>query len=83
MPYDGSNGARARSSRIRAAHDDEATRLESMRQRARASQAHPTARASLLTRAVRALVQRPAFESDPLRHLEHGVEGETTVRSGT
>lgn len=36
MQHDGSNSARARSARIRAAHDDEATRLESMRRNATA-----------------------------------------------
>jgi hypothetical protein len=83
VPYDGSNGARARSSRIRAAHDDEATRLDSMRRRAQMGEAPGEPRASLLARAVRALVRRPGWEADPLERLERGVDGETTVRRGT
>jgi len=33
-PYDSGYGSRARSARIRAEHDDEATRLDSLRRRA-------------------------------------------------
>jgi hypothetical protein len=41
--YDGGqNGARARSSRIRSAHDHEATTLDSMRRRSQALQEQPT-----------------------------------------
>lgn len=40
--YDaGRNGARARSARIRSAHDDEATALDSMHRRAQALEAQP------------------------------------------
>jgi hypothetical protein len=47
--HDGSNGARARSARIRAGHDFEATQLDSMRRRTPASAARPE-RASLVAR---------------------------------
>lgn len=49
MHHDGSNGARARSARIRSSHDHEATKLDSMRRNAAARDAQP-ARASLLVR---------------------------------
>jgi hypothetical protein len=49
MHHDGSSGARARSARIRSSHDDEATRLDSMRRNAAARDAQP-ARVSLRTR---------------------------------
>jgi hypothetical protein len=49
MRHDGSNGARARSARIRTSHDYEATKLDSMRRNAAARDAQPP-RASLLTR---------------------------------
>ena len=45
-PYDSGYGSRARSARIRAEHDDEATRLESMRLRT----AEPRERANHLGR---------------------------------
>jgi hypothetical protein len=49
MHHDGSNGARARSARIRSSHDYEATRLDSMRRNAAARDVHAP-RASLLMR---------------------------------
>ena len=50
MPYDeGRNSTRARSARIRASHDYEATQLEEMRRRSAAPDVRP-ARAPLLTR---------------------------------
>jgi hypothetical protein len=50
MQHDGSNGARARSARIRAAHDGEANELESMRRRGAASAARAQSRVSLVAR---------------------------------
>jgi hypothetical protein len=38
MYHDGSNGSRARASRIRSSHDYEATELDSMRRRTRTAQ---------------------------------------------
>ena len=38
--FDGSQGARARSARIRSAHDDEATRLDSMARRTASADAN-------------------------------------------
>lgn len=49
MHHDGSNGARARSARIRSSHDYEATKLDSMRRNTAARDAQPP-RASLLMR---------------------------------
>lgn len=49
MHHDGSNGARARSARIRSSHDYEATKLDSMRRNAAVRDAQPP-RASLLAR---------------------------------
>jgi hypothetical protein len=41
MQHDGSNGARARSARIRASHEYEATQLDSMRRNAAALETQP------------------------------------------
>ena len=50
MPYDdGRNSARARSARIRASHDYEATHLEEMRRRTREG-AQPATRIALMAR---------------------------------
>jgi hypothetical protein len=54
--HDGSNGARARSARIRAAHDCEATQLDSMRRRANTLE--PRARRQGRWRALAATVAR-------------------------
>ena len=63
MPYDdGRNSTRARSARIRASHDYEATQLEEMRRRSAAREPRP-GRASLLTR-LSAAFARPRDCSD-------------------
>jgi hypothetical protein len=67
MQLDGSNSARARSARIRASHDDEATLLESMRRNGRTRDLHRRPRASLATR-LASLVRRGRRAGDePLR----------------
>jgi hypothetical protein len=50
MQRDGSNSARARSARIRAAHDDEANQLESMHRRGAAVELRSQSRVSLIAR---------------------------------
>jgi hypothetical protein len=50
MHQDGSNSARARSARIRTAHDGEANELESMRRRAAASELRVPSHVSLVAR---------------------------------
>jgi hypothetical protein len=52
MHNDGQSGARARSARIRSAHDDEATTLDSMRRRTQALQQQPARPRWQLVRAV-------------------------------
>jgi hypothetical protein len=52
MYNDGQSGARARSARIRSAHDYEATTLDSMRRRAQALPQQPTRSRWQLVRAV-------------------------------
>ena len=79
MHHDGSNSARARSARIRAAHDDEATRLESMRRNARTQHracSHSTsARPSAsLERRSSALGRAHRWKDDPLQGLEVDAE---------
>jgi hypothetical protein len=74
MHHDGSNSARARSSRIRAAHDGEATRLESMRRNARARDLRLESRGSLAARLSAAVARVRRRRSDPLQGL--GVEAE-------
>jgi hypothetical protein len=50
MQHDGSNSARARSARIRTAHDDEATRLDSMHRRASSVPRQRRSRVALIDR---------------------------------
>jgi len=50
MQHDGSNSARARSARIRAAHDDESNQLDSMRRRGAAFELQKQSRVSPLAR---------------------------------
>ena len=75
MPYDdGRNGARARSARIRASHDYEATQLEEMRRRSESLEPRP-ARVPLLTR-LSAVFARPhpgvdAGETDVVARARH------------
>ena len=65
MPYDdGRNGARARSARIRASHDYEATQLDSMRRGTQES-AQPEAR--LLTRLTAAFGRVSRSSGEPAR----------------
>lgn len=72
--YDGGqNGARARSARIRSAHDYEATTLDSMRRRTVAPQEQPTREHRGLVRAVLSLGRGRA------RHRE--LERETLALS--
>jgi hypothetical protein len=60
MPYDdGRNGARARSARIRASHDYEATQLEEMRLRSAAIESRPA-----LLRRLAAVFARPRRSVD-------------------
>jgi hypothetical protein len=75
MPYDdGRNSARARSARIRASHEYEATHLEEMRRRATPIESRPD-RASLLGR-LRAVFARPhpnvdVAETDAIASAAH------------
>jgi hypothetical protein len=70
MQHDGSNSARARSARIRAAHDYEANRLESMR---RNTGMQPQPHVSRLARLTSALGRVRRWNADPL----HGREVDT------
>jgi len=72
MHHDGSNSARARSARIRAAHDGEANELESMRRRAAAAELHQ--RVSLVARLRSFLRGAHVAGADSL--LVNGVEEE-------
>ena len=73
MQHDGSNSARARSARTRAAHDDEATRLESMRRNARARDLTQR-RGRLALRLTAALSRVRHGRVEPLQGLEVDVE---------
>lgn len=72
MQHDGSNSARARSARIRAAHDYEANRLESMRRNATQPQPH----VSLLARLTSALSRARRWNADPMQGLEVDTKSE-------
>jgi len=75
MQHDGSNSARARSARIRAAHDYEANRLESMRRNGMQQQPH----VSLLARLASALARIRRWNADPMQGLEVDTESELVV----
>jgi hypothetical protein len=76
MHHDGSNSARARSSRIRAAHDDEATRLESMRRNAGARDLQHESHVSLAARLTAAVGRMRRRRVDPLQGLEVDVKSD-------
>ena len=76
MQHDGSNSARARSARIRAAHDYEANRLESMR-RNTGMQQQP--HVSLLARLTSALGRVRRWNADPMQGLEVDTKSELVV----
>jgi hypothetical protein len=84
MPYDdGRNGARARSARLRASHEYEATQLESMRRRTR-EEGQPEQRVRLVARLVAAFRGRRLLNRGPARGS--GFEPVLTLRlpvSGT
>jgi hypothetical protein len=80
MHHDGSYGARARSARIRAAHEYEATELDSMRRNA-AKGAMREPRASVLTRLSAALGRARWWHADPPLALESDGDGEVAVRA--
>jgi hypothetical protein len=75
MQHDGSNGARARSARIRATHDNEATRLDSMRRNA----TEQPSRASLMTRVASLLGRARRWNVDPLPALDTQAESELLI----
>ena len=74
MYHDGSNSARARSSRIRSAHDDEATLLDTMRRNARVRDLQLESRGSLRARLTAAVARVRRRTADPLPSLEVEVE---------
>ena len=73
MQHDGSNSARARSARIRAAHDYEANRLESMR---RNTGMQPQPHVSRLARLTSALARAGRRHADPSRGREVDTQSE-------
>jgi hypothetical protein len=75
MQHDGSNSARARSARIRAAHDYEANRLESMRRNGTQQQPH----VSLVARLASALARARRWNADPSQRLEVDTESDLVV----
>jgi hypothetical protein len=76
MHHDGSNSARARSARIRAAHDYEANRLESMRRTASMQQQPHVSRLARLTSA---LARARRWNADPSHGLEVDTQSELVV----
>ncbi len=64
MQHDGSSSARARSARIRATHEYEATQLDTMRRSAAAREAQ-SPRVPLLTRIASAFGRSPTGISEP------------------
>jgi hypothetical protein len=78
MYHDGSNSARARASRIRSVHDDEATLLDTMRRSARARDLQLESRRSLGTRLTAAVARLRRRSADPLLALEVEVERDRT-----
>ena len=66
MHHDGSNSARARSARIRTAHDYEATELDSMRRAGEVARQQPQ-RVSLMARVAAAFRRggEPSHDLDP------------------
>jgi hypothetical protein len=76
MYHDGSNSARARSARIRAAHDDEPTRLDSMHRNAAVRDRHDRSRSSLMARLTASFGRLQRGIDDPLQGLEVDVERE-------
>jgi hypothetical protein len=75
MQHDGSNSARARSARIRATHDDEATRLDSMRRNGEELRSHP----SRMARVAAVLGRARRWNVDPLPALDAQPEGELLI----
>jgi hypothetical protein len=76
MQHDGSNSARARSARIRAAHDYEATRLESMRRNTGMQQQPHVALMARLTSVI-GRVRR--WNADPSLRLEVDTQSELVI----
>jgi hypothetical protein len=64
MHHDGANSARARSARIRSAHDGEADQLETMRRNAMALRERRRARVSLVSRLASALGRSRRLDVD-------------------
>ena len=78
MHQDGSNSGRARSARIRASHDYEATELESMRRRGKALEDRQRPRPTLMARLMRGVVRmRPRDTEAP--QVPAGEPGDLAV----
>jgi hypothetical protein len=75
MRHDGSNSARARSARIRVAHDDEANQLDSMHRNAAAVELRNQSRVSPIARVASFLARARTASASP-RGSAPTIEGE-------
>jgi hypothetical protein len=80
MHQDGSSSARARSARIRASHDYEATELESMRRRGKALEDRQRPRPTLMARLTATFARTGRWNADPAQaasEIDEGIAGIT------